>query len=106
MVSSSFITHLPFYYNRDLGFISNALVQRFYPNPATQFINFEFDRGVDRSFTLEVYSFIGKKMTSVKVNSSKITIYFDDNYYRGLYIYQLRDKSNQIVESGKFQVIK
>ncbi|MEN9599003.1 MAG: hypothetical protein RL596_1314 [Bacteroidota bacterium] len=83
-----------------------SLVQKFYPNPATQFINFEFDKQVDKTFTLEIYSFIGRKMTAQKVNASRITIYFDDNYYRGLYVYQLHDASGRIVESGKFQVVR
>lgn len=85
---------------------SKSLVQKFYPNPATQFINFEFDKQVDKSYTIEIYSFIGRKMSSQKVNTSLITIYFDDNYYRGLYVYQLHDATGRIVESGKFQVVR
>jgi hypothetical protein len=83
-----------------------SLVQKFYPNPATQFINFEFDKQVDKTYTLEIYSFIGRKMTAQKVNTSRITIYFNDSYYRGLYVYQLHDASGRIVESGKFQVVR
>ncbi len=85
---------------------TNAKVQRFYPNPATQYIQFEFDRSVDRFYTLEIYSFIGKKMNASIVNDAKLTIYFDDSYYRGLYIFQLRDRTGRIVESGKFQIIR
>ena len=81
-------------------------IQRFYPNPATQFIQFDFDKTVDRSYTLEIYNFIGRKMAFSVVNAPKITIYFDDNYFRGLYIFQLRDRNGRIVESGKFQVIR
>jgi len=29
-----------------------------------------------------------------------------DNYYTGIYIYQLRDQTGNIAESGKFNVIK
>ena len=47
---------------------------------------------------------MGRKMTSQRVTGIKMTIYFDDNYFRGLYIYQLKDRSGRIVESGKFQV--
>jgi Secretion system C-terminal sorting domain len=108
VVCSSFVTNNYPYAHNDAGFTTNTniFIQRFYPNPATQFINFEFNKLIDPSYTLEVYSFIGKKMASVKINSSKLTVYFDDNYYRGLYIFQLRDKGGQIIESGKFQVIK
>ncbi|WP_026770686.1 T9SS type A sorting domain-containing protein [Asinibacterium sp. OR53] len=79
---------------------------RFYPNPATTVISFEFDKSVDKSYSLQIYNFIGKKMTEIRVNESKITIPLDDNYFRGLYIYQLRDANSRIVESGKFQVNK
>jgi len=84
----------------------NTKVQRYYPNPATQYIQFEFDKTVDRSFTLEIYSFIGKKMSASVINDARMTIYFDDSYYRGLYIFQLRDRTGRIVESGKFQIIR
>jgi len=81
-------------------------IQRFFPNPATQFIQFDFDKSVDKSYKLEIYSFIGRKMSSSVINESKIIIYFNDNYYRGLYIFQLRDRTGRIVESGKFQVVR
>ena len=45
-------------------------------------------------------------MNEVRITEPKLTINLDDNYYRGLYIYQLRDKDGRIIESGKFQVVK
>jgi hypothetical protein len=81
-------------------------ITHFYPNPATSYINFTFDNSVDKSYTLQVYNFIGRKMTETRVTDSRITITLDDNYFRGLYIYQLRDQTGRIVESGKFQVSK
>lgn len=83
-----------------------AKIIRFYPNPATTIISFEFDKSVDKSYSLQIYNFIGKKMTEIRITESKITIPLDDNYFRGLYIYQLRDANSRIVESGKFQVNK
>lgn len=83
-----------------------AKIAHFYPNPATSYINFTFDKTVDKSFTLQVYNFIGRKMNDIRISDSKITINLDDNYLRGLYVYQLRDQSGRIVESGKFQVNK
>jgi hypothetical protein len=29
-----------------------------------------------------------------------------DEFYRGIYVYQLRDKGGKIIDSGKFQVVK
>ena len=79
-------------------------VSRFYPNPATTVIYFEF-KNTDASYTLQIYNFLGKKLISQQVNSSKISISLD-NFYRGLYVYQLRDASGNIEESGKFQILK
>ena len=76
-----------------------------YPNPAVSFVNFEFDKVVDKSATLQVYSFTGKKMTELNANNNKVTVQLD-NYFRGIYVYQLRDKTGRVIESGKFQVVK
>lgn len=82
-------------------------ITHFYPNPATSYINFTFDKTVDRSFTLQIYNFMGRKMNESRITDpTKLTITLDDNYLRGLYIYQLRDQSGRIIESGKFQVSK
>lgn len=101
-IGSSFITDLPVNH-MEFG-ESQSKVIRFYPNPATTVINFEFDGSVDKTYTLQIYNFIGRKMTEIRITDNKITINLDDSYYRGLYIYQLRDASSKIVESGKFQV--
>ena len=78
---------------------------KFYPNPAVSDINFEFQKGYDKSFSFQVYNFIGKKVFDTKTVTPKINIPLTD-FYRGVYIYQLRDRSGKIIESGKFQVIK
>lgn len=80
-------------------------VAKLYPNPATSYINFEFDRKVEKPHTLVIFSFIGKKVDDIKLTGEKITVPLTD-YYRGLYIFQVRDASGNIVESGKFQVAK
>jgi len=79
-------------------------VSRFYPNPATTVIFFEF-KYTDASYTLQIYNFLGKRLISQQVNSNKITIPLE-SFYRGLYVYQLRDASGNIEESGKFQIMK
>lgn len=79
-------------------------VYRFYPNPASSYINFEF-KNIDESYTLQIYNFLGKKVFSQVVNNNKITVPVE-NLYRGLYVYQLRDASGSIEESGKFQIMR
>lgn len=77
-----------------------------YPNPATSVINFEFQNGGDKNAILQIYSFSGKKMKDVSLASGKATVLLDNDYYRGIYVYQLRDKNGKIIETGKFQVVK
>jgi hypothetical protein len=85
--------------------IVKAKVLKFYPNPATGVINFEFLKPVQRDLTLQVFNFIGKKVFELNGISQKTSVPLND-FYRGLYIFQLSDKSGHIVESGKFQVSK
>lgn len=76
-----------------------------YPIPATSVINFDFVYGYDKSYSLQIYNFMGKKINEVNKVLPKITVPLDE-FYRGIYIYQLRDKNGKIVDSGKFQVVK
>ncbi len=77
---------------------------KYYPNPAVNFINFEFNKNYDNSYTLLIFNFLGKKIEELKVNDIKMTVSVSD-FYRGVYIFQLQDNHGTIIESGKFQVI-
>ena len=76
-----------------------------YPIPATTAINFEFLYGYDKSFSLQIYNFMGKKVNEFGKIPPRMTMPLDD-FYRGIYVYQLRDKGGKIIDSGKFQVVK
>jgi hypothetical protein len=78
---------------------------KFYPNPSTAVINFDFQRGYDNTYSLLIFNFMGKKVFEQKNISPKNIVNLED-FYRGIYIYQLRDKNGLILESGKFQVVK
>ena len=80
-------------------------VLKFYPNPATTFINFDFQKNYDRSYSLVIYNFLGKKVLEiVNVNlSNQLNL---SDFTRGVYIFQLRDRNGKVIESGKFQVSK
>ncbi len=80
---------------------------KFYPSPATSIINFEFSTETEKSnYVLQVYSFTGKKMIETPVASNKITLTLNSDFYRGIYIIRLCDKSGKVVETSKFQVIR
>jgi hypothetical protein len=80
-------------------------VIKFYPNPAVSLINFEFKKGVEKDFSFQIFNFLGKKVLDLKSLTQKMSIPLNE-FYRGVYIYQLRDRAGKIVESGKFQVNK
>lgn len=90
--------------NKTPGFGPVPII-RFYPNPASSFVSFDFQKSYDRGFAIQVYSFLGKKMYEATNVGQKTTINLSE-FNRGIYIYQLFDKSGKLVESGKFQVSK
>jgi hypothetical protein len=70
-----------------------------YPTMATEMVTFEMEKtGV---VIVDIYDALGKVVASelVKTNSLKLNV---SNFQAGLYIYQVRDLRNQVIESGKF----
>lgn len=76
-----------------------------YPNPANTVINFEFNKTTEKNLTLSVFNFIGKRVDEIRVTNSRVVINLDQ-YFRGLYFYQLKNREGRVLESGKFQVVK
>lgn len=78
----------------------------FYPNPATSIITFEdFSKKYDKNYTIQLFNFLGRKVYEFNLTDQKNVVNLSD-FFRGIYIFQLRDPSGKIVESGKFQVNK
>jgi hypothetical protein len=80
-------------------------IVRFYPNPASAQITFDFQHSYEKGYSLQVYNFLGRKMIEQNNVSDKTTINLTE-FNRGVYIYKLFDKSGRLVETGKFQVSK
>lgn len=89
------------------GTLGDAAVKmvKYYPNPAVTVINFEFQKNYDKSYSFQIYNFVGKKVYELQNVNPKNTINLDQ-FNRGVYIYQLRDQTGKILEAGKFQVVK
>jgi hypothetical protein len=81
-----------------------ALV-RFYPNPAVNFITFEIKEPVERGTNIQVYSFLGRQVAIIPVNGQRITVSLN-NYFRGIYVFQVKSPNGKILETNKFQVNK
>src|SRR5450755_2940244 len=90
------------------SFADNAIpaTVHFYPNPATSIITFEdFSKKYDKNYTIQLFNFLGKKVYEFSLGDQKNIVNLSD-FFRGIYIFQLRDPNGKIVESGKFQVNK
>lgn len=80
-------------------------IMKIYPNPAISFIKFDFQKDYERGYTLHVLNFIGRQVNEIKNINASTTLDLS-TYNRGVYIYQLKDLTGKLVESGKFQVAR
>ncbi|MBS1660264.1 MAG: T9SS type A sorting domain-containing protein [Bacteroidetes bacterium] len=80
-------------------------VTKFYPNPAVSYITFELVKESNKTYILQIYSFLGKKVKDVNNIVDKTTVNLSD-LNRGLYTFQLKDESGRITDSGMFQLNK
>jgi len=78
---------------------------KFYPNPASAAINFDCQTANTNHLSLLIFNFMGKKVYELKNIPAKINIDLEQ-FYRGIYIYQLRHKNGTLLDIGKFQVLK
>jgi hypothetical protein len=83
----------------------SSRIIKFYPNPATSIINFDFQKDYDKSYSFQIYSFVGKKVLELNNLAPKTIVNLND-FYRGIYIFQLRDRNGKVIDSGKFQVAR
>jgi hypothetical protein len=81
------------------GKISNVSV---YPNPANNQISIECS--VDAK-TVEIMDVAGRKTGSYTMLSNKASINTSE-YAKGLYIYQVLDENNKVLNRGKFEVAR
>ncbi|HVT84387.1 MAG TPA: T9SS type A sorting domain-containing protein [Chitinophagaceae bacterium] len=82
-----------------------VVILKIYPNPATSYITFDFQKGFEKGFLIQVYNFLGKKMYESQDLSERTTLNLSD-FNRGVYIYHLLDRGGKVIDSGKFQVSK
>jgi hypothetical protein len=78
---------------------------KFYPNPATSIITFEFQKANTDTYSFQVFNFLGKKVYELANVNFRTVINLND-FSRGIYIFQLKDQNGQVVETGRFQVTK
>jgi hypothetical protein len=81
------------------------IVKKFYPNPAVSYIIFEIDKEPNQTYTLQIFSFLGKLVKNIPDIVDHYTVNLGD-LYRGLYTFQLKDQSGHVTDSGIFQLNK
>ena len=89
--------------SRPVSQVSAVRVTKFYPNPAVSQITFDFDQNLDKTYTFQIFDFVGKKVLDIPAVNQKTVVNVSD-FYRGVYIFQLKDKNGRMIDSGKFQV--
>lgn len=72
-----------------------------YPNPCTTQITFR--SSITGSQYLSVYDITGRKLETMSVNNGMVTLQ-TAAYAKGLYLYNVTDKSGRVVDEGKFSV--
>lgn len=83
----------------------SAKIIKVYPIPATTVINFDFQQGYDKSYSFQIYNFVGTKVFERKTTSPQFSLSLSD-FFRGIYFYRLLDKDGKFIESQRFQVVK
>lgn len=89
----------------NVGFqeINSTLFSTIFPNPASTEINF-FARN-ENSKTVEIYDITGKKIETLGfINST--SVFSVEKIPAGIYFYQIKNSRSEILESGKFSVVK
>lgn len=80
-------------------------IVKFYPNPAVSTITFDSETPDEKTYSFQIFNFLGKKVYEAPAFNSKTIVNVSD-FSRGIYIFWLRDQNGRILQSGKFQVIK
>jgi hypothetical protein len=80
-------------------------IVKFYPNPAISFITFEVEKEPNKTYSLQIFNFLGRKVKDVTDITPKTVVNLSD-LVRGIYIFQLKEQNGRVTDSGTFQVNK
>ncbi len=84
---------------------SSVKMVKLYPIPANTVINFDFVSGYNKSYSFQIFNFIGKKVFELKSTPQKINLSLSD-FSRGFYYYQICDANGRVIENARFLVLK
>ncbi len=75
-----------------------------YPNPATEVLNFSISN-INLAKTLNIFDILGKKIKSIEITSAQMAV-SSSMFNNSLYFYQIADRNNNVLSTGKFSVKK
>ncbi|MEX2380445.1 MAG: T9SS type A sorting domain-containing protein [Vicingaceae bacterium] len=83
---------------------ANEVSFNLYPNPASNQVMLDFDKGLNQNLSVEVKDILGKQIETVAVNSSAKKLQLDlSSYSKGIYFISVLD-NQQIVKTKKLIV--
>ena len=88
-----------------MGSLPGDGIVHYYPNPAISNITFDLQKASDKGYTLEIYTFLGQRKGSTINIADRYTLNLTD-FYPGIYVYKLKDRNGNVIETGKFQCSK
>ena len=74
-----------------------------YPNPAKDVINFSVDGNLAK--TISVMDITGKLLENISITDSETKLDLS-TYTSGIYLYQIKASTGEVIKSGKFNVTK
>src|SRR6186713_463105 len=72
---------------------------KFYPNPAISYITFEIEKSPNKTYSLQIFNFLGRKVKDVSDITAKTVVNLSD-LGRGIYIFQLKEANGRVYDSG------
>jgi hypothetical protein len=78
-----------------------ATVVSVYPNPANYLVNFKFN--TNQIAHLTIYDILGTRVKSLEVKSNSMIV-STEGLNDGLYFYQVADKEEQVIATGRFSI--
>ncbi len=74
-----------------------------FPNPAKDIINFSVDGNIAK--TINIMDITGKLLENISISDSDTKLDLS-NYSNGIYLYQIKASSGEVIKSGKFNIAK
>ncbi|MDA3615836.1 T9SS type A sorting domain-containing protein [Polluticaenibacter yanchengensis] len=80
-----------------------AIKVKFYPNPVASNLNIELTDALNKGYTLNVFSFLGRVVHTQSISNEKFLLNVS-NFPVGIYLLQVKDNAGKVLSTSRFQV--